>query len=124
MSTALVFLAAFALSGDGGTKVLNDETVVIPHGEPVVWSLPIGNLHVSVSGVKHADKGFEVVLRPGDRLEVANLAKRKTVVPVKQFSGDVEVKTTPFSLAIANTENLVERVSVHVHITQEEPAPK
>lgn len=118
----LPIILAITLSADAGApRVLVEETVVLAKRDVKAWALPKGNAHVSVSGVKNADKGFSLVVEAGDRMEVSGLAKGRKNGAIKAFSQDVAVSAEPFTLAIANTENLMERVSVHVRVTTDAP---
>lgn len=113
-----MLLAAFALAdADGGAKAIVDESVVVKPGEAVLWSLPVGKFHLVVNGTKHADKGFVVLAKPGDRLEVSAASRSKNAVRTKAEKQDITVTSQPFTLAVANTENVLERMTVYVKVT-------
>jgi len=126
-------LHAFVLAGLliatpalAGTEMVNDDWVLTPQeSHSVTFTLPTAaNVFVEMTPVKHADKGVRLRIVPVEDFEAcAGRAQGQCRsrgdfdgFAVRSFSHTGVVPAGRWVFFVQNTENILERAIVHVHM--------
>jgi len=120
-------VASPATSAASPAKKLADDDVVVKPKHAQFYTLTgPGTLHIAIYGRKHADKGFWVLAKSGQKeaveLQVTTNIKGRGMVEgekARSFTRDITVPVGPYVVAIVNSENLVEAITVHVRLVMD-----
>ncbi|MBS2024275.1 MAG: hypothetical protein JST92_17880 [Deltaproteobacteria bacterium] len=117
-----------AYSSMAAPQPIVEEELAIPSGQVQLRSFVLGqsaNVSLSIDGRKHTDKGFTVYLIRGDVSEWEKVKAHKHFDHIVGFQGlktKAMTHSEPlpegrYTLAVANTENLMNTMVVAIHLT-------
>lgn len=111
----------------GGDEIANDDWVIPKggfHGVPLEISAAETPVHIEIAGVKDADKGFTVLVAPTADFDAcaatpSGCHSAPVYSPgVLSFDRTVKLPKGSWTIGVVNSENLLKRLTAHVHVVR------